>query len=280
MKLQSKHIELEPQQQWLDVMSRQPFSEIEDWLTLTTYPDFLSATRLNQLLEMSGCQLAHRFVCQQELGEMHDYYETIIYKKQIIPTRPNSWHDLFNGLVWLQYPKTKALLNTWHVEDITTHGLAPRTPRRNHITHFDECGIILALTNTDLAEDLREHKWQECLHTQRAEWGNSVQAFVFGHANYEMMLAPFIGLTGKWLAVEVEPAFFTLPFTQQIQTLDTSLHKQLSDAQGFLGPMTMSPLPLLGIPGWWAHNTSADFYANQSYFRPARTKKSAVASTT
>jgi len=30
------------------------------------------------------------------------------------------------------------------------------------------------------------------------------------------------------------------------------------------------PLPVLGVPGWWAGNEAPDFYADAQVFRPAR----------
>ncbi len=31
-----------------------------------------------------------------------------------------------------------------------------------------------------------------------------------------------------------------------------------------------SPLPVLGVPGWWSANASSDFYDDASVFRPGR----------
>ena len=61
------------------------------------------------------------------------YYETIISEDGVVPTREQSWHDLFNALIWLQFPKTKSLLNELHISDIEAYGVNPRTARRNRI---------------------------------------------------------------------------------------------------------------------------------------------------
>jgi hypothetical protein len=48
-------------------------------------------------------------------------------------------------------------------------------------------------------------------------------------------------------------------------------------AEHFLGPdslratSSLSPLPLLGVPGWWPGNNHEIFYENTRYFRPAPT---------
>jgi hypothetical protein len=32
----------------------------------------------------------------------------------------------------------------------------------------------------------------------------------------------------------------------------------------------LSPLPVLGVPGWWGGNEQENFYENTDYFRPGR----------
>ena len=32
----------------------------------------------------------------------------------------------------------------------------------------------------------------------------------------------------------------------------------------------LSPLPVLGVPGWWDGNEQEEFYDNTGYFRPGR----------
>jgi len=35
-------------------------------------------------------------------------------------------------------------------------------------------------------------------------------------------------------------------------------------------PGALTPLPLLGVPGWWSANEDAAFYDNARYFRSGR----------
>jgi hypothetical protein len=42
---------------------------------------------------------------------------------------------------------------------------------------------------------------------------------------------------------------------------------QLRDGKAF------SPLPVLGVPGWWAENEQESFYDNRTYFRPGRMRR-------
>lgn len=247
-----------------------PFATLEEVFVLSQFKDWPDAKGLNWLKQVLDVEMDATFICQSKIQESGLYYEQIIFEQGVIPTRPGSWHDFFNGLIWLLFPKTKRLLNQWHVADINAHGLSPRTPRRNRITHFDECGVVLAVENTDVPSLLTEHSWHEAFVERRQCWSESVFPFVFGHANLEMLLSPFIGLTGKWLPIKVDIGFKTLDKVNQFQVLDTLLCGQLQDKALFTQPKPLKPIPLLGIPGWWDANEHPTFYQNTDYFRPLR----------
>jgi hypothetical protein len=242
--------------------------------------EFPSAEQLNALSQSfhSKWQGPH-FVAQSELGEEETrYYETIIGEDNVVPTRENNWHDLFNALIWIQFPKTKGLLNALHVDDINTFGISPRTARRNRITHFDECGVVLALETpkeNEKAEleqfltSLATHNWHDVFINQRNKWAGDVTPFIFGHANLEMMLNPFIGLTGKWLAVAVPEGFSQLSEWQQRNEVDNAVVKRIGQLNNFQQAPLLKPIPLLGVPGWYHHQPDS-FYGNEDYFRPIR----------
>ena len=242
---------------------------------------FPSAARINLLREAFQPQWQGPvFVAQGDLDKQSDpnhsrYYEEIIASDNCVPTRENSWHDLFNALIWIQFPHTKALLNKLHMQDIALYGAHPRTERRNRITHFDECGVVLALEEGDanksnmLLNALAQHQWKNCFITHRPAWGSHITPFIFGHANLEMMLSPFIGLTGKWLAVSVPKGFSDMNQWQQRQEVDKSLVKRITELDAFNQSPLLKPIPLLGVPGWYEEQDE-NFYNNSEYFRPLR----------
>ena len=200
-------------------------------------------------------------------------YEEVIYQTGQVPTRSESWHDLFGALIWCLFPKTKAKLNQLHYQDIQTFGKVERTKQRNALTLFDECGVVLVTKNTEMLEALRQHQWHKAFVELRHLWHDTseqgVTVYQFGHANYEMLTKPYIGLTGKWLLVEASAELRSLPLSTQYRLLDQKLEDKL--AQGALADNSqMSPMPLLGIPGWYDGNVDANFYDNQDYFRPKR----------
>jgi hypothetical protein len=255
-----------------------PMQQLEMYFDLSSFSDWPNAYGLNNLKNLKGNVDIPDFVCQSQLPESEHYYEQIIHQQNIIPTRPNSWHDLFNGLIWQQFPQTKQLLNKQHVEDIEQYGLSPRTLRRNNLTHFDECGVIVTYQRADfftqIIDNLKQHQWQSVFVENRQCWGNEINSFMFGHANLEMLLQPFIGLTGKCLAIEVDRQFSTLPYAEQLAQLDYLLVKHIRETDLFSAKKPLSPIPLLGIPDVWDANNDPAFYGNTDYFRPKSSPKS------
>ncbi|MGB5856181.1 MAG: DUF3025 domain-containing protein [Oceanisphaera sp.] len=232
------------------------------------WADWPTVSELNQTL---GAQLPVRFIDDNDFVALNCYYEQAV-EQGLVPTRAASWHDFFGAVILALYPKTKTLLNRLHMADIQTLGLR-RTPRRDRVTHFDECGMVLAVANkAEIEQWLCDHDWQQLFIDQRHRWGKHWQPFVFGHALYEQALAPFIGMTAKCVIVEMSAEFFELPLTQRYTLLDRKLAAELEQRALFDQPRPLRPLPMLGIPGWWADNEDPTFYQNQGYFRPRRRK--------
>ncbi|RDV25273.1 DUF3025 domain-containing protein [Alteromonas aestuariivivens] len=223
----------------------------------------------------AGCT-GPEFIDQGQIAADEErYYEQIIYESGVIPTREDSWHDLFNALIWHEFPLTKRYLNTLHMQDIREYGVHPRTSRRHRLTHFDECGVVLAVPRQHLdranrlLQALADHQWEWAFLECRKWWGEVVIPVMFGHANLEMLLEPFIGLTGKWLAVTVGEEFVCLGSMQQQQMLDVALKERIQALEDFQPPHILKPLPLLGVPHWYPQQ-QREFYANSDYFRPLR----------
>jgi hypothetical protein len=95
--------------------------------------------------------------------------------------------------------------------------------------------------------------------------------FLFGHALYHKALDPFVGMTGKSVLLHVPDAFAQLPLNAQIAESDRLLAVHLWDRTRMSRGRELSPLPVLGVPGWWDGNEREDFYDNTGYFRPGRT---------
>lgn len=232
--------------------------------------DFADCAKLNGLLGEDVVTESGKKVCftdQDKIDFAGRAYETVIYQSGQIPTRSNNWHDMFGAFIWCLLPKTKALLNYLHHLDIQAHGLKTRTKTRNAITLLDECGVLLAITDDAFKNQMREHQWHWCFVEQRARWGKEIMPFTIGHANYEMLTKPYIGLTGKALFVTVEADFAMLSLTEQYKVLDELLSKRIGAENLLKDNSELSPLPLLGVPGWYQDNEDPSFYDNKNYFR-------------
>lgn len=238
-----------------------------DGLVPLNRPRWPTITELNRAL--AGA-LPVTFIDDDTFAGLGCNYEQAV-ARGMVPTRTANWHDLFGALIWYLFPRSKTLLNRQHMADIARAGAKTRTPRRDRITHFDECGLLLAVPERAEAEALlREHDWQALFIGNRARWSRDWRPFIFGHALYEQALAPFVGLTGKAMVLEMEPGFFGLPPAAQYRQLDARLADHLARQDPFHVPRPLLPLPLLGIPGWWPANEDPGFYRNRDYFRPRR----------
>lgn len=182
-------------------------------------------------------------------------YEQRIYHQGLIATRKNNWHDFFNAMVWHAFPKTKIALNAIHIKEINVQTTSVRSRKRDLLTLFDECGVII-IANDSILSLIKEHKWQQLFIDHKKSWiSGDIKVITFGHAMFEKYLSPYIGMTAQALLLEKEP-----------DNLDSFLNSQLIDNQLLQTKKELSPLPLLGIPYWSDHQTSL-FYANKDYFR-------------
>lgn len=192
-----------------------------------------------------------RFVEQSSLpaGEA---YEAFIARTGCVPTRDNL-HDLFNGLMWLSYPRTKRRLNTLQAQQIERLGTAgPRGALRDALTVFDENAAILRAPAT-LVDALRRRDWYTLFVERRADW-QSTRLVLFGHALLEKLMQPRKAITAHvWLIDEIADENLALSVTPER-----------------LGAKDFLPLPVLGVPGWWAENDDFSFYEDAEVFRPRR----------
>lgn len=197
-------------------------------------------------------------------------YEQRIFKHGIVSTRLKNWHDIFNAFIWALFPQTKMTLNTLHAEELLIQKGQQRTPARDAITHLDESGIIIASSNLQLLEQLKNHHWHDVFVSSRHEWHHSIDAFIFGHGMYEKAFNPFIGFTGKAYCIQVDQTLFDLDKSAQYSLLDRLLATHIKQTRSLRDSSQLSPLPMLGVPGWWKANTDENFYNNLDYFRPKR----------
>ena len=222
-----------------------------------------SLAELNLLMSKSNQTI--RFVAQGKKPIcFEEYYESRIYLHGEIQTRKNSWHDFFNALVWCEFPTSKTLINEMHyIQHKQRFPDSKRTAVEDGLTLFDENGVIVLSSQPELLNLLRQHRWHELFWLCRNEVRRSMRFLTFGHGLYEKALSPYIGITGKALLFDVDD------IKLQTKSVDQLLANRLNAKESQIAPCQLTPLPILGIPGWWADNENEEFYFNTHYFRAA-----------
>jgi hypothetical protein len=219
----------------------------------------------------SGGGAPIRFVAPGSSREPSAEYEVRIFETGEVQTRPDNWHDLFNALVWLAFPKTKAVLNGHHHEQIKARrGQRLRGTARDVLTLFDEGGVVVGTADAGLSSLLRDFKWKELFWTRRADVQRFMRFHVFGHAIYEKAVQPYKGVTAKALIVDVAPELADATTELQLAELDARAARYFSETRALASTRSLPPLPILGIPGWEPANEREEYYDDATQFRPGR----------
>ncbi|HET7767096.1 MAG TPA: DUF3025 domain-containing protein [Burkholderiales bacterium] len=222
---------------------------------------------------VSGGGAPIRFVAPAEARESSAAYEIRIFETGEVQTRTENWHDLFNALVWLAFPRTKAMLNRRHRNEIVVRrGEPQRGTARDVLTLFDEGGVVVGSADARLSELLRGSRWKELFWAHRREVLRSMRFQVFGHALYEKAVEPYRGVTAKALIVDVGIDVLEAPTERRLAELDQRAALYFSGTQALASTRSLPPLPILGIPGWDSANERESYYDDASQFRPARAR--------
>lgn len=256
-----------------DALSSPLFGAIEPWLSRLPRDRFPSVAELNCLVApgtVTGGGRPLQFAAPVATRKNFDsLYEVRTFRCGEIATRESNWHDLFNALAWLAFPLTKAAINRQHHEALAERGSAsgPRGTARDVLTVFDEGGVVVASADRGLTELLRAFRWKELFWARRTEVMARMRFFVFGHALFESALEPYKGIAAKALLLDVPAAFPGLAPRQQLAQVDARAADWFSSPDALRSTRALSPLPLLGVPGW-SEGQDADFYDDADVFRP------------
>jgi hypothetical protein len=197
-------------------------------------------------------------------------YEQRIAREGAVEHREGNWHDLLNALVWMTFPRTKSAVNCRHVEEIERQPDARRSRARDALTQLDEDGLIVVSESAELLDLLRGFRWRELFWDRRAQVVAHVRWFVVGHAQYEKLLQPYVGITAKALTFEVEPGFCERAYAEQVEQADALAAARILQPASLPSAAALAPVPVLGIPGWFGAAMHAAFYDDRAYFRPGR----------
>lgn len=232
--------------------------------------DWPDRAALQALLDHAGAHTARGLPVRlvSPGGDMP--YEIRVFERGELECRERSWHDLFNVLSWLAFPRAKAALNARHHAAWSAAPAGGRGPVRDALTLFDESGVVVLSSESGLLRMIREFRWKP-LFWERRDAVRARMAFLpFGHALCEKALAPYRGMTGHALLVEVDGVLLKLPAAERLRAVDALLCARLADHDDLASTQALSPLPVLGVPGWCGDNEDPAYYDDTRQFRPGR----------
>jgi hypothetical protein len=211
----------------------------------------------------SGSGQRLRFVDARALDGRGSGYERMIFDAGQVATRtegPGTLHDFANALVWLAFPRLKARLNALHVDAQTgPNGSGRRGGVRDRATLFDESGAFVLTQNPELANLMRGFAWRELFVKRRAAWPDQIRVLIVGHALLEKLRAPYKSICAQAWVLDC-------PTSIADNELDRHAARMLNPES--LAALT--PVPLMGIPGWSSANHDPAFYNDSKVFRSGR----------
>jgi len=248
------------------------WSGYRDLLDALDDGEFPGATDLNGLLPAGlvterGSPV--RFVPAAALPGVE--YERHIFETGQVSTREDSWHDLFNALVWCRWPQLKRAMNALHERHREAGAEGRRGAVRDALTLFDECGAVVVSSDANWLRSLASHDWRTVFGQSHAGC-----VLVTGHALLEKFRQPYKSMTAHALLLESDASGGRRPTDSLIHELDHRLASALLEERLLRSPQDLSALPLCGLMGWWQGSQDSTFYADRRVFRPlAATRKPA-----
>jgi hypothetical protein len=232
--------------------------------------NFRHATRWPTPGELNGLTDPQFGFVFTEIVEDGLSFEERIAEKREVQCRHESWHDFFNAMTTLAFPRMKLAVNEMQATG-GGYSKGPRTTSQNMLAHVEECGVIVLSKNPKLTAYLKEFRWRELFWDEREVLNTDMRFIIYGHGLYAKALEPYIGLTGHGMIVSCD----SIPESGVTEFADRHAAQLLRDGDGYRRPRDLSPIPLLGIPGWSSLSEDSSFYDNRAYFRAGRRAKEA-----
>lgn len=271
--LKPKRVFISPARENVDkAIFRHPvFNDVSDLLSWAESEQWPSVDSLNSSEE----KLTHAYTGMPLIFEKQTadllldgrHYEQRIYQCGQIATRENNWHDLFNAMMWLKYPRIKSALNARQWNDVDRFGLKTRTPGQCAMTLFDEAGALVVMPG-EMLECWKRHDWHGLFIEHADAWrSGQARVAVFGHALLDHALVTETLLVAKCIVFPEES-----DFSSGFDKLANDIHA----GNCLLANNELRTLPLCGIPGWHSAVDSAEFVGTAACFSPLSAKKKAL----
>ena len=192
-----------------------------------------------------------------------DFERALVERNELI-VRPENLHDTMNAIVWHTFPQTKRAISEIHVALGAANTANGRPRRRDVLTLFDEAGAIIVSQRDDLKALHQAHEWKALFIDHRAEFTQDARVILFGHGTLEQLGAkPHQGLTVKALWLPLAPS-------TPLPEIDVWMAERIASGELLAANEHRLPLPILGVPGWFAANEAVECYDDLDVFRPLR----------
>lgn len=207
------------------------------------HADFPTTEDLSALvrgrLSANGAPLAfERQTQKRRVTELAQAYDARIFHEGRVPTRERSWHDLFNALVWIAFPRAKRAVNARQyaalAQVFAALGKMPgaRTREQDTLAMLDEGGLLLVTTSRDeaaLAHALATND-QLALHTLVAR--GRLHTLVFGHALAEHLVSSDARVRGLPVPLVIDAPCFLQRSVERADFLDGVDHALAAALEG------------------------------------------------
>lgn len=170
-------------------------------------------------------------------------YDERICEAGVVPTRRHSWHDLFNALVWVTFPRAKAALHARQLRAQRASGDgARRTREQDALALLDEGGVVMlcAEATLDAVRAALDARDVDAVAARTA--AGQTLGVVYGHAVLE-----HLALEGPAVRALVHPvACDRIPAAAAacVAMADAGLAEALADTITFADAATVRSLPV------------------------------------
>jgi hypothetical protein len=160
-------------------------------------------------------------------------------------------------------------MNAVHFRELGSGREGRRGKQRDALTLFDESGVIVVSSVEENLDALAGRDWNFVFQKNASAWSDEIKVFVPGHALLEKFPRPYKSLTAHALLMRLDDSLLEQSRATLLRMLDEMLAERLLAGSILDSPASLSPLPLMGIPGWWPpQEQNDDFYADRQVFRP------------
>lgn len=202
-------------------------------------------TAMSQLTDAEPLRFVENVRKQDRYGEagleLERLYDGRITKASEVPTRERDWHDFFNALCFMTFPKAKRALHrrqftilSERLEPGITRLPGARTKEQDALTLFDEGGAIIAATPeaypklAEASDAERAGLLVQLVERQQAK------VIPFGHALFEHLVEGLKCPGGSTRLVQLPTV--TSDDAQLLAAVDAAIAEQLSDRSRFREP--------------------------------------------